>query len=817
MQKLRLTILMIVLLFSIGCQKGADAPEFSGKTGYNLLLIVIDTMRADRIGAYGCKNAGTPNIDRLARDGVMFENCYAQVPLTLPSHCTLFTGRFPFAHNVRNNGSYYLNEKEITLAEIMKEQGLLTYAVIGSFVLHSRFGLAQGFGFYDDSLNIKELINDVKTEIRADRVYAGFKSRFDKEFSKRFFAWIHFYDPHKPYDPPGNYKTRFPGDPYQGEVSFVDFHIGKIVADLKAKEILDKTSIIIVGDHGEAFGEHKEFGHGIFCYEESLKVPLIFYNPGILGKGRVITRPVGLVDFLPTVLHLFGIKKPAVVQGKSFAALMSGHEAEKEQTAVYFESMQGKEKMNFAPLTGLLVDNYKYISLPEPELYDLKNDPLEKTNLFLKKNTLAKKMDRQLKEYMISHSTAAFSTKRKLTGEEEKRLRSLGYISPVSAKAKQVIDPKKGIIIVNKMNDFEMRMKEKKYDEAEKVLKGLIAEHPDFRSIRFYSELINLYVAKKDVKQRTKTLLEAIGRFPEETDFKMNLALLYLKAGDMANSEKWCLKLLKQDPSHTPAYIILARIKGLQALPDRAVSYYEKALAIEPLNVLLQFEYIEYLFSIGKRDRMIEVADSVLKNETFNNETDNHKIKTRIAILLSRVGEIDRGIAVLREIIAEKKADAHVWHELGMSYSVKGDFKNAFNAFNRSLALDSNNAKICSSMGNLLMTLYARTRDKRYLVKTIEYFTRAVKIDPQFAEAHTGLGSAYRFAGEKEKAIKAWQAAIRVNPGVINAYLALGTFYLETGQKQNARKILNRCKELFYSKLKEPGRRRLDQLLQQAK
>ncbi len=817
MLKLRLTILMIVLSFFIGCKKETTVPGFSGEVDYNLLLIVIDTMRADRIGAYGFEKGGTPNIDRLAGDGVMFKNCYASAPLTLPSHCTLFTGRHPFAHNVRNNGNYYLNEKEITLAEIMKEQGCLTYAVISSFVLHSRFGLDQGFGFYDDSLDIKKIIHDTKTEIKADRVYTGFKNRFDKNFDKRFFAWVHFYDPHKPYDPPDNYKMRFPGDPYQGEVAFVDFHIGKIVADLEAKKILDKTLIIIVGDHGEAFGEHKEFGHGIFCYEESLKVPLIFYNPGILGKGKVITRPVSLVDFLPTVLHLFGIKKPGVVQGKSFADLLSGIEAEKGQATIYFESMQGKEKMNFAPLTGLLVDNYKYISLPEPELYDLINDPLEKIKLFKGENSLAKKMDRLLREYMISHSTTTFSTKRKLTGEDEKKLQSLGYISPVSAKSKQVIDPKKGINIVNKMNDIGMLMKEKKYVEAEKMLKELIAKHPDFCSVRFYTELINLYAAMKDVKQRRKTLIEAIMRFPEETNFKMNLAVIYFKSDDMANSEKWCLKLLKQDHSYTPAYIILGRIKGLNALPDQAVSYYEKALSIEPLNVLLQFEYIEFLALREKRSRMIEVIDSVLKNETLSKEVGSFKIKTRVAVLLSQVGEWDRAVAVFREIIAEQKADAHVWNELGMCYSRKGDFKDAFNAFNRSLALDNNNAQTCSNMGNLLMTLFARTRDKRYLVKTKDFFIKATRINPRFAEAYTGLGAAYRFSGEKEKAIKSWQEAIRIKPGFINAYLALSTFYLETGQKQNALKYLNRCKELFYSKLKEEGRRRLDQLLQQAK
>ncbi len=261
---------------------------------FNLLLITLDTTRADSIGAYGNPEAATPNIDRLAQHGIRFRNCYAQVPLTLPSHCTLFTGRYPMAHGVRNNGTYFLPPEETTLAEILRAGGFRTFGCIASFTLLSKFGLAQGFEAYDETFQQRQTVLNFHDEVPADEISGKFSAWLGKNQGERFFTWLHFFDPHYPYRVHPELDARFARSErlkYEGEIAFVDLHVGRIVRQLESRGLLERTIIVIAGDHGEAFGEHQEFGHGVFCYEESLKVPLILYNPVLFPKGMDDRRP----------------------------------------------------------------------------------------------------------------------------------------------------------------------------------------------------------------------------------------------------------------------------------------------------------------------------------------------------------------------------------------------------------------------------------------------------------------------------------------------------------------------------------------------
>ena len=257
-----ITILLIALAF-IFIFMGRERKTLD----LNIMIITLDTTRPDHIGCYGNKNVKTPNIDWIANRGIRFENCYVPAPLTLPSHCSLFTGKYPLGHYVRNNGTYFLNQNETTLAECFKQKGYETYAVIAAYVLLSRFGLNQGFDIYDDSLDNDEMIKNFASEITADQVYKKFRYWFEgNSGEKKFFAWIHFYDPHLPYQPPKEYVNEKETDLitlYDGEIAFVDEYVGKIIDDLKSKDVLDETLLILVGDYGEAFGEHQEYGHMI--------------------------------------------------------------------------------------------------------------------------------------------------------------------------------------------------------------------------------------------------------------------------------------------------------------------------------------------------------------------------------------------------------------------------------------------------------------------------------------------------------------------------------------------------------------------------
>ena len=263
------------------------ASGFDGR-GMNLLVVTLDTLRADRLGCTGDHLARTPAMDALAGGGILFQDCYTPIPLTLPAHCTLFTGRWPFALGVRNNAFYALDPSELTLAERLKADGYGTSALVASYVLKERFGLSQGFDAYDDRLGYEDRAGRLDAEIPADQVYRKFASWLAGLGGRNppFFLWVHFFDPHKPYAPPPEYLKSAGGDAYRGEVAFMDFYVGRMIDDLRERKLLDSTLIVLVGDHGEAFGEHQENGHGIFCYEESVRVPLIFSNPVLFAKPR---------------------------------------------------------------------------------------------------------------------------------------------------------------------------------------------------------------------------------------------------------------------------------------------------------------------------------------------------------------------------------------------------------------------------------------------------------------------------------------------------------------------------------------------------
>ncbi len=402
---------------------------------FNLLVITLDTTRADGIGAYGNADAATPHIDRLAAGGIMFRNCYTAVPLTLPSHCTLFTGRYPLAHRVRNNGTYYLPDDETTLAEILKTRGFRTFACIASFTLMSKFGIGQGFDAFDETFQQKQATLNYHDEIPADEITRKFTAWLENNREGRFFTWLHFFDPHSPYRLHPELDGRFAGSErlkYEGEIAYVDLHIGKIIRLLESKKLLARTILVIVGDHGEAFGEHGEFGHGIFCYEESLKVPLILYNPILFAKNKRIDSRINLADVLPSLLHYLAIPCPQTVQGQSFHDLIAG-EREKRQRDIYFESRFGMEANNWAPITGLIVDGHKYISLVEPELYDLEHDAGERDNLYRQKNILARNLDRSCAASWSTVPPPRKASRRELSVDDAASLKTLGYITSVSA------------------------------------------------------------------------------------------------------------------------------------------------------------------------------------------------------------------------------------------------------------------------------------------------------------------------------------------------------------------------------------------------
>lgn len=809
--------LLFTLVMVENCKKGAEKYVLPEDSDYNLLIITLDTTRADRIGIYGYSKAETPNIDYLARDGVLFKNCYASVPLTLPSHVTLFTGREPIAHHVRNNGTYVLKHEETTLAETMQGLGHKTFAVIASFTLHSKFGVSQGFEEYDDSLDYNTAANNIRTEIRADKVYAKFRSWLERNHTQKFFSWVHFFDPHSPYDPPPEYKSRFSDDYYDGEIAYMDYFVGQIIQDLKSKGILDKTLIIIAGDHGEAFGEHKEYGHGIFCYEESLKVPLIFSNPVIFkGENRVISERICLADVMPTVLELFGGFLSANLQGKSFAPLLFG-EKENHKAQIYVESLYGKEDMGWASLTGMIVDDHKYISLPTPELYDLINDPDEKKNLFGEKKSLAKKIDGKLSQHIQICAESGEGPRRTLTAADREKLESLGYVSPFSAKSKKEIDPKDGIELLNEVLSVKKLLDEKNPEEAERKLRDLQESDQGVKLPPFYDNLCNLYRERGELDKAIEVLEKAVKQFPDKKRFQLNLALFYFEAGKVQDAEKLSLALVREYPDIAQAHSLLALIYKGEGEIDKAVSFYERARKIEPSNVMLQLNHAEVELERGNLHKALELLDSLGQNDVLMEEPDSSKVRIRLGVLWARGGAYERAIDLFSRIIENKKDNVDVWTYLGLSYYNKGDFEKAQESFDKALKMDQKNALVLSSLGTLNLSLFKAEKNREYYSRALDFYKRAIDADPYMASAYNGLAVAYRFANENDLAIFNWKKAIEVKPDFTNAYINLGIILIGLGQKEEALEYLNRCQEEYFNRLNSNDQRQLLELIAEAK
>ena len=352
----------------------------SGPAIRNVLLISIDTLRADHLGAYGFPRPTTPHIDAVAREGVLFTDVRTPVPMTLPAHVSMLTGTLPPTHGLRDNLLSRLPEGSSTLAGMLKARGFATGAVVSSFVLDRRFGTSQGFDTYDDRFQAVHKIGDL-SERKGDEAARLAGEWLGAHKDGPFFLLAHFYDPHDPYDPPEPFASRWKDHPYEGEVAFADHCVGLLLEKLRQLGLLDSTLIVITSDHGEMLGEHGELNHGFFVYEGALRVPLIVRVPGAQGAPRQIHLPVSLIDIVPTVLSLVGAEVPKDVQGVDLSPWLAGRGAGGGGRPLYAETVTPTRYYGANSLLAVIADGWKYIETSRPELYDLRRDPAEAVNL----------------------------------------------------------------------------------------------------------------------------------------------------------------------------------------------------------------------------------------------------------------------------------------------------------------------------------------------------------------------------------------------------------------------------------------------------
>jgi arylsulfatase A-like enzyme/Tfp pilus assembly protein PilF len=498
----------------------------------NVLLVTIDTLRADALGSYGGA-AATPNIDRLAADGLRFTAAHAHSVVTLPSHTSILTGVYPFVHGVRDNAGYRLAPGATTIATLLKQAGYATGAFVGAFPLDSRWGLVQGFDAYDDNYGGTNQLGDfLMPERRADKVVDA-AMRWIRQQDGKWFAWIHVYDPHAPYQPPPPFDQQYT-DAYAGEVAYTDRELGPLFE--LARSAPRETLIVVTSDHGEALGSHGEQTHGLFAYEPTLHIPLILdltRHPHALGASSTDTA-ARHIDLLPTVLDALGLQTPDALSGRSLLRALEAHDS--TAPASYFESLSPFLNRGWAPLTGVLVGSEKYVDLPIPELYDLAADPEEAHNLLPTRDDRRRVLEARLRE-IAPAGAAASGARLQETAEARRQLQALGYVSgstPPKARYTADDDPKRLVDLDRMMADGVALFQRGQLRDALNLYREVMARRPGMSASRLHAAYIEWEMG--DPRAAVETLRQGLQAGADAPDMRVQLGIYLAESGSPADA-----------------------------------------------------------------------------------------------------------------------------------------------------------------------------------------------------------------------------------------------------------------------------------------
>lgn len=712
----------------------------------NVILITLDTMRADYLSCYKEGNAETPNLDRLAREGVLFERCIAQAPLTLPSHASILSGTYPVHHRVRTNGGFRVPDKLELISEILQKNEFETSAFIGAYVLHSKWGINQGFDFFSDDFDLKKYYStDSEIEKNAETVLAdaGKWLRNRAYDEGRFFAWIHLFDPHIPYKAPPPYDTKYPDNPYRGEVEYVDYQLGEFLRYLDKEGLTSNTLIIVTADHGEGLWEHDESTHGLFVYDSTVHVPLIIRAPFTFPVNRV-KNLVEHVDIAPTLMHAIGLEEAGSFQGESFLGLMLGRDTRKKQIA-YTESFYSRLHRGWSELHAYYREDWKYIRAPNDELYDIKNDQKELTNLSIKKSFVKKKMKERLNRFMTKMSKHALTPKQlnKRNREDLKTLETLGYLTSFADTdgKKMLPDPKDKVHLLKDYDRATALIAKNRFDEAIGLLKRVIREDP------------------------------------ANIDGYMKLGLAYQKKGQPAEAIECYNEILKRKPDYNTAMINLLQLLVSNRQLDFAVRQAEKFLKLFPDDYSIINELGSAYFYMGDVQRALGCFQQSIKIEPANSQA---YLKTGEIYL--KIKDFEKAESFFRKAIGIYSRIENAHSGLAQVMEARGSLAKAAEFYRRELTINNRN-------------LFAAFRLAENLKKTgkyekaIPYYRQAIGIDPNFKLPYFMIGKYYMEKGTNlDEAIALCKKGTEIEPQdetTLYGFYILTNIYSKIGDKYN--------------------------------
>lgn len=608
----------------------------SGEEELNIILISIDTTRADRIGCYGFEGIDTPNIDRLAERGVRFAQCKAQVPLTLPSHTTMLTGSYPPFTGVRTNDIHVPDDTVVSLPEVLGPEGYDSAAFISSMVLFAETGIDQGFDYYDDETRPPTTWQDIKpNQRRAETTWESAKKWLkERDNADPFFMFLHFYDPHSGYHPPPPFSSRYKETPYVGEIAYVDLVLGDLIPALKREGYYENTLIILVGDHGENLGEHGEKEHGVFVYESAMHVPMIFYCPGLIPQGEVVEDPVAIADVAPTIYDILGVEMPDVVQGESLVPQMFGKK--RPHRAIYEESLYMHRSFGWGSIYAIERDGYKYIECPKPELYNLCEDPDETENIIEMKPELAAEMSEELGKMLAAYSSGAREPGDETPDASElSEIAALGYFGGGVAEdvfaeipTGEIEDCKDNIDIINTFTLGQMYELQGEHEKSIEIYKQALEKEPDSSFIYFL--MTRTYAKSGNLPKAIEYAEKSLEAAPDNVSTKIGVADLYIQVKRYEDARTLISGLEDEkmsDKTKSRLYLNLSLISyyGFNDLKT-ATEQREKALELDPNNRKFYYDMV-FLYAESKRyDEAEEAANKYIDMVNFGPNVEIMKI-----------------------------------------------------------------------------------------------------------------------------------------------------------------------------------------------
>jgi arylsulfatase A-like enzyme/Tfp pilus assembly protein PilF len=772
---LRAAVALTLFLTSCGGESGGG-PE-------NLLLITFDTTRADHLGCTGRAQAHTPTLDGLARRGVLFDTCITPAPITLPSHASLLSGLEPYHHGARNNGTHNLPTEVTTLAESLSRAGFETGAVVSSVVLDSRHGLDQGFDHYDDELSAaegKELFSfrETPAEDTARRALQW----LDKRGEKRWFLWVHFFDPHADYDPPAEYLELTQGSRYDGEIAYADAQLGKLLDHLQARAALEKTLVVMTADHGESLGEHGENTHGLFIYDATTRVPLIVSHASLVA-GKRVSQVVRTIDVAPTVLELLNVGGTGKLDGTSLASVVREPQALPPAIRAYSEAMLPLYNHGWSDLRALRDLESHYLRAPRAELYDLRQDPGELVNLLPtaaeRAQAYAEALAARLPAKEADSQAADLAD---LDPELQAELQALGYGWSASgvdlASDEPRRDPKDMIEVWTRTLLGRSLVRNGALEEGIDVLREVLAADPS--SVNAHEGLTTAYRELGRVDEALEQVV-ALTALPgvSASAWSMRASLeRQLGKGD------WRASLARaqvQSPHDPQVWATLGEFELEDGRREEAMVAFKKGLEIDEQHGASWLGVANVEQKLGRAEA---AEEALLKAVEFNPLSPSACYS--LGVLRDSQGKYDEALKQYERTLELDPDNLLAWLKIGNLRGSRGDLERAREAYEAALALEADNFNAHYNLGALFL------REERSR-EGLEHFRKATEINPDSADAWHKRMIVARGAGEVEEALTSARRLLELEPDHVQAMIVSVLCLDSQGEREGALESLRRA------------------------